>query len=242
MTCSQPTAEDKANHPCPPFKLIILDESDTMTTDAQAALRRIIEAHSKITRFVLICNYVTRIIAPLASRCAKFRFKALDPAEMKARLGDISRGEAVAVSEEVVDTIIETSGGDMRRAVQTLQSTCTFSAEPTPEDVYEMSGIVPAKVLGPVVAACKTGTFEPMQAAVTDMMVSGYPAAEVLKTLSALVLKEPSLRDVDKADVSIALAGAGKNLADGADEELQVMDVAAKLVRAFRDSKAAQAA
>ena len=66
--------------------------------------------------------------------------------------------------------------------------------------------------------------------------------AEVLKTLSTLLLKEPSLRDVDKADVSIALAGAGKNLADGADEELQVMDVAAKLVRAFRDSKAAQAA
>jgi len=85
--------DEEEDYPNPPYKIIILDEADTVTPDAQAALRRIIEAYSKITRFILICNYVTRIIEPLASRCAKFRFQALPAESMRARLQEILRHE-----------------------------------------------------------------------------------------------------------------------------------------------------
>jgi replication factor C subunit 2/4 len=79
-----------AGYPCPRFKIIILDEADTMTPDAQSALRRIMELYSKVTRFCLICNYVTRIIEPLASRCAKFRFRPLPVSSMVSRMTQIA--------------------------------------------------------------------------------------------------------------------------------------------------------
>jgi replication factor C subunit 2/4 len=111
-----------AGYPCPRFKLIILDEADTMTPDAQSALRRIIETYSKVTRFCMICNYVTRIIEPLASRCAKFRFKSLPVLSMTTRMKEIAEKENVLVNEESLASLLKASRGDMRKAVTFLQS------------------------------------------------------------------------------------------------------------------------
>ncbi|PWN49479.1 P-loop containing nucleoside triphosphate hydrolase protein, partial [Violaceomyces palustris] len=91
----------KVGYPCPPFKIIILDEADSMTQDAQSALRRIMEQYSKITRFCLVCNYVTRIIEPLASRCSKFRFRMLDTESTRKRLEMIAKAEEVEFEDGV---------------------------------------------------------------------------------------------------------------------------------------------
>lgn len=127
MQLSNPPAgpageEYRKKYPCPPYKIVVLDEADSMTQDAQSALRRTMETYSKITRFCLICNYVTRIIDPLASRCSKFRFKALDEANAGKRLEDIARLEGVALEEGVVDTLLRCSEGDLRKAITFLQS------------------------------------------------------------------------------------------------------------------------
>lgn len=122
MQLSNPPPQHKDKYPCPPYKIIILDEADSMTQDAQSALRRTMETYSKITRFCLICNYVTRIIDPLASRCSKFRFKSLDQGNAKIRLEEIAQKEDVKLEAGAVDTLIKCSEGDLRKAITFLQS------------------------------------------------------------------------------------------------------------------------
>lgn len=122
MQLSNPPLHYKDRYPCPPYKIIILDEADSMTQDAQSALRRTMETYSKITRFCLICNYVTRIIDPLASRCSKFRFKMLDQGNAKKRLEDIAENENLSLQDGAIDTLIKCSEGDLRKAITFLQS------------------------------------------------------------------------------------------------------------------------
>merc|ERR1719508_139994 len=107
---------------CPPYKIIILDEADSMTKDAQSALRRTMEKSGRSTKFCLICNYVSRIIEPITSRCAKFRFKPLAREILVKRLELISGEENVTVSKDGMEAIILTSEGDLRKAITSLQS------------------------------------------------------------------------------------------------------------------------
>ncbi|KAL8807757.1 MAG: hypothetical protein Q9223_002942 [Gallowayella weberi] len=122
MQLSNPPLHYKNKYPCPPYKIVILDEADSMTQDAQSALRRTMESYSKITRFCLICNYVTRIIDPLASRCSKFRFKSLDQGDARKRLEEIAEIETVKMERGVADALIKCSEGDLRKAITFLQS------------------------------------------------------------------------------------------------------------------------
>lgn len=122
MQLSNPSAAYRAQYPCPPYKIIILDEADSMTQDAQSALRRTMETYSKITRFCLICNYVTRIIDPLASRCSKFRFKSLDEGNAVRRVEEIASKEGVRLEDGASEMLIKCSEGDLRKAITFLQS------------------------------------------------------------------------------------------------------------------------
>ncbi|KAI9866558.1 MAG: Subunit of heteropentameric Replication factor C (RF-C) [Trichoglossum hirsutum] len=117
-----PSAAYRERFPCPPYKIIILDEADSMTQDAQSALRRTMETYSKITRFCLVCNYVTRIIDPLASRCSKFRFKSLDQGNAKRRLEEIANNEGINLDGGAMEALMKCGDGDLRKAITFLQS------------------------------------------------------------------------------------------------------------------------
>ncbi|KAJ8971067.1 hypothetical protein NQ314_000899 [Rhamnusium bicolor] len=136
--------------PCPPFKIVILDEADSMTHAAQAALRRTMEKETRSTRFCLICNYVSRIIEPLTSRCTKFRFKPLNESMIYERLSYICKEEGVECDNTTLNALVETSGGDMRRAITCLQSCAKLKGQNEPiniDSVLEVTGVVPERWL-----------------------------------------------------------------------------------------------
>ncbi|NXJ86448.1 RFC5 factor, partial [Trogon melanurus] len=122
------------------FKLVILDEADAMTQDAQNALRRVIEKFTENTRFCLICNYLSKIIPALQSRCTRFRFGPLTPELMVPRLRHVVQEEGVDVTEDGMKALVTLSSGDMRRALNILQSTAMAFGKVTEENVYTCTG------------------------------------------------------------------------------------------------------
>ncbi|WP_188597200.1 replication factor C small subunit, partial [Thermocladium modestius] len=120
-----------------PFRLVVMDEADNMTGDAQQALRRMMEVHSGTARFILIANYVSRIIEPIQSRCAVVRFSPLPREAVEARLSQIAAAEGVSLDSGALEALWEASGGDLRRAINALQAASSISKKVTAETIYK---------------------------------------------------------------------------------------------------------
>ena len=122
------------------FKIILLDEADNMTSDAQQALRRLMELYSSSTRFILIANYPSKIIDPIQSRCAFFRFSPLRKEDVVERLAYIAEREGVDYEEEALEAIYEISEGDMRKAINILQA-ASYLGGVTVDSVFKVVGM-----------------------------------------------------------------------------------------------------
>jgi len=252
---AQVVASDGKTYPCPPYKIIILDEADSMTQDAQAALRRIMETYARITRFCLVCNYVTRIIEPLASRCSKFRFKPLDPNSTSSRLAEIAAAEKILVTDAVISALIDTSHGDLRRSITYLQSASRLSmsttppTDITPSDIEEIAGVVQSSVINDfattlgvelisadamdIDSSVKAKGFDAIRKKVKGIIRQGYSASQTISQLHDLVIEHPTLSARRKSQCALAFADADKALCDGADEELWILEVALRVHKAL---------
>lgn len=138
-----------SSFPCPPLQIIILDEADSMTIDAQSALRRIIEQYAANTRFCIICNYLSKIIDPLASRCVKFRFSPIAKEAQIERLKHICNNENVrVVNDQVLEALVDITEGDLRRSINLLQTASAFKQSGiTLQDIQSISGSIPQEVI-----------------------------------------------------------------------------------------------
>nr|DAD24687.1 TPA_asm: hypothetical protein HUJ06_026151 [Nelumbo nucifera] len=232
----------QGGHPCPPYKIIILDEADSMTEDAQYlyifviqnALRRTMETYSKVTRFFFICNYISRIIEPLASRCAKFRFKPLSEDVMSSRIVHICREEGLNLDSEAFSTLSSISQGDLRRAITYLQGAARlFGSSISAKDLISVSGVIPQDAVQALLASCRSGDFELANKEVSNVISEGYPVSQMLSQLFEVIVEANDISDEQKARICKRLAEADKCLVDGADEYLQLMDVASNTMRAL---------
>ncbi|KAK1927859.1 activator 1 41 kda subunit [Papiliotrema laurentii] len=246
-----PVSSDGKTYPCPPYKLIILDEADSMTQDAQSALRRIMETYSRITRFCLVCNYVTRIIEPLASRCSKFRFRPLGQGSSQARIEMIASAEGVDAEDGVLPLILELAGGDLRKAItylQTAQRLHSASKPPTQISklsVHEISGVVPGttiddllKVMGVepgqgIDQSLAKGGFEAVKRGVKGVIREGWSAGQVLEQIHDAVIPIVSIPTIQKSQAALAIAECDKALCEGGDEELQLLECCLRIREAM---------
>eukprot|EP00735_Rhodelphis_limneticus_P001750 TRINITY_DN12426_c0_g1::TRINITY_DN12426_c0_g1_i1::g.15114::m.15114 TRINITY_DN12426_c0_g1::TRINITY_DN12426_c0_g1_i1::g.15114 ORF type:complete len:231 (+),score=19.45,sp/Q9FXM3/RFC2_ORYSJ/50.44/6e-79,Rep_fac_C/PF08542.6/4.3e-13,DNA_pol3_delta2/PF13177.1/6.2e-07,DNA_pol3_delta2/PF13177.1/6.9e+03,DNA_pol3_gamma3/PF12169.3/6.4e+02,DNA_pol3_gamma3/PF12169.3/0.00098,AAA/PF00004.24/0.021,AAA/PF00004.24/3.3e+03 TRINITY_DN12426_c0_g1_i1:88-693(+) len=191
------------------------------------------ELYSKVTRFCIICNYISRIMDPLASRCAKFRFKPLSKDAVIARLTHIADQENITYAPEGLDALTTVSGGDMRKAVSLMQSASRVYGSIDNTAVQEMAGQIDMSVLERLLQSCRSQSFESMQNVVTELVQEGYPAAQLLSQLYDLVIADSSLEDTQKAQCALALAQADRCLTDGADEFLQLLNVGAMILKIY---------
>jgi replication factor C subunit 2/4 len=216
----------------PPFKIIILDEADSLTKDAQAALRRIIENYTKVTRFCIICNYISRIIDPLTSRCSKFRFQPLSDTAHLDRLSLITKQEGVVVSQEGLAAAMKHADGDLRRSINLIQSAASlFQGKAiTASEVTEIAGAVPQAVADSTIGMALQGSQRnKIQAHVDSIMGEGFSVTQCVQQLVDSVTVDPRLTDLQKAKAARVLSVADHRIADGADESLQLLWIASEL-------------
>lgn len=223
--------------PCPPFKIIILDEADAMTHAAQAALRRTMEMHTKTTRFCLICNYVSKIIQPITSRCTKFRFKPLKEEMVIERLKLIADSESINVDQEAFGAIVSISGGDMRRAITTLQSCYRLKGNEkaiAKADILEISGFVPPKYMEEFLSVCKGGDYKRMEDFVQDFLYEAFSVGQFFEQFNEFTVFHDGLTDKQKALVLERLGECCFRLHNGGSEYIQIMDFGCSIITALR--------
>ncbi len=213
-----------------PFKLILLDESDNMTADAQQALRRLMEMYVVATRFILIANYPSKIIEPIQSRCAIFRFVPLSREDVVGRLSWICEREGVKCNRDALNTIYDLSEGDMRKAINILQTAAALG-EVSVSNVYKVVGLAHPKEIREMIKTALNGDFIKARSTLRSLMVTyGLSGIDIIKQIH----REITSSDIDlPEEVKVELADyVGEiqfRLVEGADEEIQLDALLARL-------------
>ncbi len=213
-----------------PFKIVLLDEADNMTADAQQALRRLMEMYTSTTRFILIANYPSKIIEPIQSRCAVFRFTPLKKEDVINRLKWISDKENVEYDIEALEVIYEISEGDMRRAINILQAAAALG-KVTVDAVYKVVGLAHPREVKEMIKLALAGNFIEARNKLRELMITyGLSGLDIIKQVHREIFS-PELKLPEELRVYIAdYAGEIQfRLVEGADDEIQLNAFLARL-------------
>jgi replication factor C small subunit len=205
-----------------PFKIIVLDEADAVTSDAQNALRRTMERYSRNARFTLLCNYSSRIIEPIQSRCAVFRFAPLLEKDMAQRLRFIASKESVKIEESGLKAILYVAGGDLRRATNTLQAASAVGAVITDESVYRVASRARPEEVLKMLELALSGNFMEARNMLHGLLINyGLSGTDVIRQIHREIfsLKIP---DAEKIKLTDCVGEIDFRLTQGANEEIQL--------------------
>ena len=209
-----------------PFRIIFLDEVDNMTKDAQHALRREMEMYTKTASFILSCNYSSKIIDPIQSRCAIFRFTPIKGEEIKNRLKFICENEGFEADDKGLESIVYFAEGDMRKAVNVLQAASVEGEAITEDSVYEVVSKAKPQDIGKMINSALMGDFMGARNILRETMVLQGTSGEDMVTQ---IYQDVSKRVLDgKMDANIymdlieAIAECDYRIREGSNPRIQL--------------------
>jgi len=215
-----------------PFKIMILDESDNMTADAQQALRRTMERYTETCRFILCANYSGKIIEPIQSRCAPFRFTFLPREEQDKYLKCIAEKENVKLSKEGLDAIFEVCGGDLRKAINTLQAAASLNKLVDQKVVYSIAGRANPADVQKMIETAINGDFLEARKQLRDMIQKyGVAGSDIIRQIHTEIFRA-EIPEPWKIKLAAIVGEIDYRLVEGADEEVQLSALLARLVEA----------
>uniref|UniRef100_A0A6C0J5R5 AAA+ ATPase domain-containing protein n=1 Tax=viral metagenome TaxID=1070528 RepID=A0A6C0J5R5_9ZZZZ len=227
----------------PPWKIIILDEADTMTSDSQFALRKIMEDYSKVTRFCIICNYHNKIIDPIISRCSLFRFRPIPKDLIKKKLIEICEKESIKCSTENIEYIIKTCSGDLRKAVNFLQKCMNnkyfkqnnINNKCQKNIIDNMSGLIPENILNKLFEYAIECKEQKVINIIEYIYKSSYSLTLQLEKISDLIIFNKTLSDKNKALIIQKITDIDQYLIKGCDEYIQYYNLMYFIIKIIKN-------
>jgi replication factor C small subunit len=205
-----------------PFKLIYLDESDALTRDAQQALRRTMENYTRTCRFVLSCNYSSKIIDPIQSRCAVFRFKPLSEEEIFSVIDKIVQNEDLVINKEAKKALFEVCHGDCRRLENIMQSCAVIKKEIDSELIYSMASVAKPKEVNEVLALSAKGNFLESRKKLLNLMLDyGLSGLDIIRQIQKEIWNL-DLSDRKKVSLVDKCGEIEFRMVEGSDEYIQL--------------------
>ncbi len=204
------------------FKIIFLDECDALTPPAQQALRRTMEKYTNSTRFILSCNYSSKIIAPIQSRCAIFRFNRIPEKDLKKHINDICKKEDLKIEDDGMDALIKVASGDMRQAINLLQSISITSKTIDREAVYTIAASMKPEEVKKIISLALDKKFLESRKLLSKLMLErGLSGIDVIKAFHSQILDAP----IDEKKKAILIDKLGEyefRIVEGGSEDLQM--------------------
>ncbi len=214
------------------FKVIFLDEADALTADAQGALRRIMEQYSQTCRFILSCNYSSKVIEPIQSRCAVFRFRPLADDQIHSQIMAIAEEEKVTLEKDAAEAIVHVSLGDMRKAITALQVAASLDPHITRALIYETTATAPPEELHAFLLACKRDGFHPARRRLQELLdIYGLAGTDFVNQLHRAMYDAEFLEEKQKLSLTEMLAEVDFRLVEGGGEALQLDAMCSSICR-----------
>ena len=216
------------------FKIIFLDESDALTTDAQQALRRTMEKYARTCRFILSCNYSSKIIEPIQSRCVVFRFNQLNPNDVKEKIKEIMKIEKIEADEKALDAIVYVCDGDMRKAINVLQAGASMGEKIGEKTIYEVSEKARPDEIKQMIKLALDGKFLDARKALDALIYEyGMSGEDIILQLhrEMIAMPEEEISNNTKIDLIDTIGEYNFRLVEGANERIQLEALLAQFMK-----------